>query len=99
MTSCHYCVKATPVDQTSHHLLVHPTSFTPFAIMSRPAKKSNIELLTQGASYIQRAKQARRDQIEDIKFDDDARRFVLLCGRVEQSIPLRADAMSFTESS
>ncbi|WWC60956.1 uncharacterized protein I303_103533 [Kwoniella dejecticola CBS 10117] len=41
-------------------------------MMSRP--KSNVELLTEGAKYIQRAKKARREQIEEIKFDDEARR-------------------------
>ncbi|WWC69288.1 uncharacterized protein I206_103226 [Kwoniella pini CBS 10737] len=40
--------------------------------MSRP--KSNVALLTEGAKYIQRAKKARREQIEEIKFDDEARR-------------------------
>jgi hypothetical protein len=38
------------------------------------APKSNVELLTEGASYIQRAKRARKDQIAEVKFDDDARR-------------------------
>jgi ribosomal RNA-processing protein 17 len=42
--------------------------------MSGSSKKSNIALLTEGAAYIQRAKKARRDQVEEIKFDDDARR-------------------------
>ena len=44
-----------------------------------PAKpaKSNIALLTEGQSYIQRAKKARREQIEEIKFDDETRRSVL----------------------
>jgi ribosomal RNA-processing protein 17 len=37
-------------------------------------KRSNVELLTEGASYIQRAKKARKDQVEAVKFDDDARR-------------------------
>ncbi|WWC89750.1 uncharacterized protein L201_004676 [Kwoniella dendrophila CBS 6074] len=40
--------------------------------MSRP--KSNVALLTEGAGYIQRAKKARREQVEEIKFDDEARR-------------------------
>lgn len=40
-------------------------------------KKSNIALLTEGASYIQRAKKARQDQVAEIKFDDEARRSVL----------------------
>jgi hypothetical protein len=39
-------------------------------------KKSNIALLTEGASYIARAKKARQDQVAEIKFDDEARRFV-----------------------
>ncbi|ODN83274.1 hypothetical protein L202_01446 [Cryptococcus amylolentus CBS 6039] len=37
-------------------------------------QKSNVALLTEGASYIQRAKKARKDQVEEIKFDDEARR-------------------------
>ncbi|WVN86675.1 uncharacterized protein L203_101847 [Cryptococcus depauperatus CBS 7841] len=36
--------------------------------------KSNVALLTEGAVYIQRAKKARREQVEEIKFDDEARR-------------------------
>ena len=40
------------------------------------APKSNIALLTEGQSYIRRAKKAREDQVEEIKFDDSARRFV-----------------------
>lgn len=40
------------------------------------APKSNIALLTEGQSYIQRAKKARQDQVEEIKFDDSARRYV-----------------------
>ena len=39
-----------------------------------PGQRSNVELLTEGASYIQRAKRARQDQVETVKFDDDARR-------------------------
>lgn len=37
-------------------------------------KRSNVELLTQGADYIRRAKKARQDQVDEIKFDDTARR-------------------------
>lgn len=37
-------------------------------------KRSNISLLTEGADYIQRAKKARQGQVEEIKFDDEARR-------------------------
>lgn len=40
--------------------------------MSKP--KSNIALLTEGAAYIRRAKAARQDQVEEIKFDDEARK-------------------------
>jgi hypothetical protein len=52
------------------------------------SKKSNVALLTEGAAYIQRAKKARREQIEDVKFDDDARRLVSfssseMCGALE----------------
>ncbi|KIR32841.1 ribosomal RNA-processing protein 17 [Cryptococcus deuterogattii MMRL2647] len=36
--------------------------------------KSNVALLTEGAAYIQRAKKARKEQVEEIKFDDEARR-------------------------
>ncbi|OCF36590.1 ribosomal RNA-processing protein 17 [Kwoniella heveanensis CBS 569] len=36
--------------------------------------KSNIALLTEGADYIRRAKKARKEQVEEIKFDDEARR-------------------------
>ncbi|WVR05403.1 hypothetical protein IAU60_002418 [Kwoniella sp. DSM 27419] len=36
--------------------------------------KSNVALLTEGADYIRRAKKARREQVEEIKFDDEARR-------------------------
>ncbi|ORX33722.1 nucleolar protein 12-domain-containing protein [Kockovaella imperatae] len=39
---------------------------------SRP--KSNIELLTEQHKYVQKARKARAEQIESIKFDDDARR-------------------------
>lgn len=39
--------------------------------------KSNIALLTEGETYIQRAKKLRREQIESIEFDDEARRSVL----------------------
>jgi ribosomal RNA-processing protein 17 len=42
--------------------------------MSKNKSKSNIALLTEGASYIARAKKERREQVESIKFDDDARR-------------------------
>jgi len=42
--------------------------------MSKNKSKSNIALLTEGASYIQRAKKERREQVESIKFDDEARR-------------------------
>ncbi|WWD16102.1 hypothetical protein CI109_100527 [Kwoniella shandongensis] len=42
--------------------------------MSRPKTKSNVALLTEGAAYIARAKKARREQVEEIKFDDEARR-------------------------
>lgn len=38
------------------------------------APKSNVELLTEGAAYIQRAKRARQDQVESVSFDDEARR-------------------------
>jgi len=44
--------------------------------MTTRPDKSNIALLTEGQSYIQRAKKARRDRIEEIKFDDAARRSV-----------------------
>lgn len=37
-------------------------------------KRSNVALLTEGADYIKRAKKARQDQVEEIKFDDEARR-------------------------
>jgi ribosomal RNA-processing protein 17 len=40
------------------------------------APKNNIALLTEGQGYIQRAKKARQDQVEEIKFDDSARRYV-----------------------
>ena len=40
--------------------------------MSR--QKTNVERLTEGASYIARAKKARKEQVEEIKFDDEARR-------------------------
>lgn len=40
---------------------------------SKTGQKSNIALLTEGQGYIQRAKKARREQIEEIKFDDSAR--------------------------
>jgi ribosomal RNA-processing protein 17 len=40
--------------------------------MSRP--KSNIALLTEGAAYIKRARAARQEQVDEIKFDDDARK-------------------------
>lgn len=36
-------------------------------------KRSNVSLLTEGAAYIQRKKKARQDQVEEIKFDDEAR--------------------------
>ncbi|KAK4683419.1 ribosomal RNA-processing protein 17, partial [Tremellales sp. Uapishka_1] len=39
-----------------------------------PVAKSNVALLTEGQSYIRRAQKARQDQVEDIKFDDEARR-------------------------
>ncbi|ORY28293.1 hypothetical protein BCR39DRAFT_535334 [Naematelia encephala] len=41
---------------------------------SRPIKRSNVSLLTEGQAYINRAKKVRREQIEEIKFDDEARR-------------------------
>jgi ribosomal RNA-processing protein 17 len=47
--------------------------------MSGSSKKSNIALLTEGQAYIQRAKKARKEQVEEIKFDDEARRSVQ-CG-------------------
>lgn len=37
-------------------------------------KRSNVSLLTEGAAYFQRAKKARVEQVEEIKFDDAARR-------------------------
>lgn len=37
-------------------------------------KRSNVSLLTEGAAYFQRAKKARAEQVEEIKFDDSARR-------------------------
>ena len=40
---------------------------------TKMAPKSNIALLTEGAGYIQRAKKARQDQVESVKFDDAAR--------------------------
>ena len=40
---------------------------------SRSKPKSNVALLTEGQGYIQRAKKERRDQVEEIKFDDVAR--------------------------
>jgi len=43
-------------------------------IMSKNKSKSNVALLTEGQSYIARAKKERREQVESIKFDDDARR-------------------------
>jgi hypothetical protein len=46
------------------------------------APKNNVALLTEGQAYIQRAKKARQDQVEEIKFDDAARR----CVRVSQLI-------------
>lgn len=39
--------------------------------------KSNVALLTEGAAYIQRAKKARKEQVEEIKFDDEARRWAI----------------------
>lgn len=42
-------------------------------------KRSNVSLLTEGAAYIQRKKKARQDQVEEIKFDDEARRCVCSC--------------------
>lgn len=36
-------------------------------------KRSNVSLLTEGAKYIKRAKKAREEQVEEIKFDDSAR--------------------------
>ncbi|WVQ98903.1 hypothetical protein IAU59_006034 [Kwoniella sp. CBS 9459] len=42
--------------------------------MSSNKGKSNIALLTEGADYIRRAKKARKEQVEEIKFDDEARR-------------------------
>jgi len=44
------------------------------SIMSKNKSKSNVALLTEGQSYIARAKKERREQVESIKFDDDARR-------------------------
>jgi len=52
----------------------HPSAFLVFIINMPP--KNNIALLTEGQAYIQRAKKARQDQVEEIKFDDAARRFV-----------------------
>jgi ribosomal RNA-processing protein 17 len=45
--------------------------------MSKNKSKSNVALLTEGQSYIARAKKERREQVESIKFDDDARRLAL----------------------
>lgn len=42
--------------------------------MPATKSKTNVALLTEGASYIQRAKKARKEQVEEIKFDDEARR-------------------------
>jgi ribosomal RNA-processing protein 17 len=36
--------------------------------------KSNVALLTEGADYIRRAKKARQDQVEAVKWDDENRR-------------------------
>lgn len=44
---------------------------TPTIAMSN--KRSNVSLLTEGAKYIKRAKKAREEQVEEIKFDDSAR--------------------------
>ena len=51
----------------------------------RPAK-SNVALLTEGQSYIHRAKKARREQIEEIKFDDESRRSVVHAFQIELRI-------------
>jgi ribosomal RNA-processing protein 17 len=45
--------------------------------MSKNKSKSNVALLTEGQSYIARAKKERREQVESIKFDDDARRLAV----------------------
>lgn len=51
-------------------------------------KRSNVSLLTEGAAYIQRKKKARQDQVEEIKFDDEARRCVRYCvSEEDQTIP------------
>jgi hypothetical protein len=52
----------------NHYYSQHST------IMSKNKSKSNVALLTEGQSYIARAKKERREQVESIKFDDDARR-------------------------
>lgn len=55
------------------------------------SKRSNIALLTEGQSYIQRAKKARREQITEIKFDDDARRCACSQGLDSDSADLCAE--------
>lgn len=45
--------------------------------MPATKSKTNVALLTEGASYIQRAKKARKEQVEEIKFDDEARRWAI----------------------
>jgi hypothetical protein len=47
--------------------------------------KSNVSLLTEGASYFKRAKKAREDRVEKIVFDDDARRYVGVFEAMESS--------------
>lgn len=45
---------------------------------SKGKQRSNVSLLTEGERYFQRAKRARQDQIDEIKFDDTARRSVIV---------------------
>jgi ribosomal RNA-processing protein 17 len=47
-----------------------------FKSKSKAPAKSNVALLTEGASYIRRAKNARKGEpaVEKVVFDDDARR-------------------------
>lgn len=58
---------ATDINNTSTSL--HPSH-------SNMAPKSNVALLTEGAAYIRRAKKARQDQVEEVKWDDEGRRCV-----------------------
>lgn len=55
---------------TSCHLSISLSNNTD----TMPGQRSNVELLTEGAHYIKRAKRERKDQVESVKFDDDARR-------------------------